>query len=183
MERKIELINGILEKEFYMFRNVPTAQPAACQESEGGFRLVRGSIYETWSEVTLESYHDDILNAMEENRNLLTEKYARIDDLIPTLNFNPVIDDIVKIESEWQAEVRTSYPHILSGGGSTSFEKYLHSELETYSDRTLELYYQDISHALRGGMNLAQERYLKMAHKLGYSSLEEQEDELKAELT
>lgn len=180
MEGKSGLISQILEKEFYMFQRVPTVSPTACQESEGGFRLVRGSAFETWSEATLESYHEDLLSAMRENRNLLTEKYARMDNLIPCLNSNPIIDDIVRIESEWQAEVRRKYPHILRGGElcqAGSFENYLHSELETYSDQTLELYFQDISQALKEGKNLAQERYLKMAQKLGYSSLEEQDKE------
>ena len=102
------------------------------------------------------------------------------------MNFNPVIDDIVKIESEWQAEARRKYPHILGGGEvceAGGFEIYLHSELETYSDQTLDLYYHDITEGLREGKNLAEERYLKMSLKLGYSSLDEHENALKAQIT
>ncbi|MDY6918203.1 MAG: DUF4125 family protein [Chloroflexota bacterium] len=184
MERKPGLIEEILKLEFDMFQRVPTVSPTVCQESEGGFRLVRGSGFETWSEATLESYRDDLLRAMGEGRNLLTEKYARMDDLIPCLNFNPLIDDIIKIESEWQSEARSKYPRILGGGEACQaegFETYLRGELETYSDQTLDLYYRDISQGLREGRNLAEERYLKMSLKLGYSSLEEHENALKAE--
>ena len=183
MESKAELIDQILTAEFDMFQRVPTMTPTACQESEGGFRLMRGSAFETWSEATLESYLDDLLTALQENRNLLTEKYARMDDLIPPINLNPLIDDIVKIESEWQAEARRKYPHILGGGevcNAGGFEIYLRGELETYSDQTLELYYQDLMQALREGRNLSEERYGNMSVKLGYSSLEEHENALKA---
>ena len=186
MERKAELIDQILKSEFDMFQTVPTLSPTACQESEGGFRLMRGSAFETWSESTLESYNEDLLQAVQENRNLLTEKYARMDDLIPCMNFNPIIDDIVKIESEWQAEARRKYPHILGGGEvceAGGFEIYMHSELETYSGQTLDLYYYDITEALREEKNLAEERYLKMSLKLGYSSLDEHENALKAQIT
>jgi len=183
METKAELIEQILTAEFDMFQRVPTMTPTACQESEGGFRLMRGSAFETWSEATLESYLDDLLTALQENRNLLTEKYARMDDLIPPINLNPLIDDIVKIESEWQGEARRKYPHILGGGevcDAGGFEIYLRGELETYSDQTLELYYQDLLQALKAGRNLSEERYGNMSLKLGYSSLEEHENALKA---
>jgi hypothetical protein len=89
----------------------------------------------------------------------------------------------VKIESEWQSEVRRKYPHILGGGevcDAGGFEIYLRGELETYSDQTLELYYQDLVQALKGGRNLSEERYGNMSLKLGYSSLEEHENALKA---
>lgn len=185
MDRKAELIEEILRLEFDMFQRVPTASPTVCQESEGGFRLVRGSGFETWSEPTLEAYRNDLLQAMEDGRNLLTEKYARMDDLIPCLNFNPIIEDILKIETEWQTSARGKYPHILGGGEACQaegFDIYLRGELETYSDQTLDLYYQDLSQALREGRNLAEERYLGMSRRLGYSSLEEHENALKAEL-
>ncbi len=185
MDRKAELIDQILKLEFDMFQRVPTLSPTACQESEGGFRLMRGSAFETWSEATLDSYNEDLLQAVQEERNLLTEKYARMDDLIPCMNFNPIIDDIVKIESEWQVEARRKYPHILGGGEvceAGGFEIYLHSELETYSDQTLDLYYRDTTEALKQGGNLSEERYLKMSLKLGYGSLEEHENALKTQI-
>lgn len=183
MDKKAELIDKILKAEFDMFQRVPTASPTACQESEGGFRLMRGSGFETWSEATLESYLDDLIQAKREGRNLLTEKYARMDDLIPCTNFNPVIDDIVKIESQLQEEVRERYPHLLRGGNmcqAGGFEIYLRGEMETYSDQTLDLYYQDLMQALREGRNVAEERYLRMSLKLGYSSLEEHENAMKS---
>ena len=76
MSTKAELITKILDIEWDMFQNVPTLQ-----ESPGGFQLIRGSIFETWSEATLESYHNDLVQAVEEGKNLnegRKERYARL---------------------------------------------------------------------------------------------------------
>ena len=61
------------------------------------------------------------------------------------------------------------------------FEIYLRGELETYSDQTLELYYQDLLQALREGRNLSEERYSNMSRKLGYGSLEEHDNALRGQ--
>lgn len=81
MSTKAELITKILDIEWDMFQNVPTLQRTDCQESPGGFQLIRGSIFETWSEATLESYHNDLVQAVEEGKNLnegRKERYARL---------------------------------------------------------------------------------------------------------
>jgi hypothetical protein len=192
VEEKSKLIERILSIELNMFQRVPTLSPTSCQQSPGGFKLVRGSVFESWPEETLESYLEDLHQALQENRNLMTEKYARMDNLIPCLNRNPIIDDIVSIEKEWQAEVGRKYPHILSQSqpeycgdpaASLSFQVYLRSELETYSNRTLNFYFWHISKALDEGRNLIEERYARMFQRLGYDSLDQAEQDLKGKMT
>ena len=84
LSTKAELITRILDIEWDMFQNVPTLQRTDCQEAPGGFQLIRGSIFETWSEATLESYHNDLVQAVEEGKNLNEgrniegERYARL---------------------------------------------------------------------------------------------------------
>lgn len=61
------------------FQNVPNVGgKALCQEDFNTFQIMRASQAASWSEATLESYLDDLKVAEGANRNLLTEKYARM---------------------------------------------------------------------------------------------------------
>lgn len=174
-----ELINKILDIELNMFLNVPTRRPAACQENTGGFKLVRGSGFAAWSREALESYLNDLSAAVQKGINLMTIKYARMDNLIPPVNTNPLINKIVEIEERWQSEVRKNYPFIVGSqgagqaDGSSNFARYLKTELETYSDETLGYYYENLRAALERGENLSEKVYGLIYGELGYSSLEE----------
>ncbi|MFZ5592302.1 MAG: DUF4125 family protein [Bacillota bacterium] len=174
-----ELINRILEIELNMFLNVPTYRPVACRESPEGFKLVRGSSFAAWSREALESYLNDLSAAVQKGINLMTQKYARMDNLIPPINTNPLIDNIVEIEEQWQAEVRKKYPCIVGSqsagqaAGPSNFARYLRTELETYSDETLRCYYENLNAALGKGENLSEKIYGMIYRGLGYSSLEE----------
>jgi hypothetical protein len=190
MDKRTRLITQIVNGEYYMFRRIPGAYPTTSQESERGFRLARANTFDSWSEATLASYAQDIAEGMRAGRNFMTEKYARMDNLIPPLSTNPLIDEIVDIESGWQKAVRAKYPRFLKkamaktseeASAAQSFERYLRSELETYSDRTLASYHEDISRAQEGGENLAEQRYLKMVQSLGHDSIEAYESELSKE--
>ena len=190
MDKRTKLINQIVNGEYLMFCRIPGAYPITSQESEKGFRLARASVFASWSEATLESYAQDIAEGMRAGRNFMTEKYARMDDLMPPINTNPLVEKIADMEANWQQEVRAKYPLLLkekqeapSDGSSEnpSFLKYLQSELETYSDRTLESYWQDISVACDEERNLAEEKYLKMVQRLGHDSIEDYERSLAAE--
>lgn len=180
---KAELIAAVLDAELEMFLRVPAAGPARCQQSPDGFRLARGAVFEAWSERTLSRYWGHLLTARAEGRNLFTERYARMEKLIPAPNDSELIDDIVEIEAEWQRQVQKKYPHVVGQGkrqsgdasGLLSFTRYLRSELETYSDDVLASYYADLLTAQREGRNLVEEKYARMFQKLGYSSLEEAE--------
>lgn len=181
---KEEMIQTILDLELQMFFNVPTAEPTRCQQAPEGFNLTRGAAFEVWSEETLFLYLGDLLSAAANGRNLLTEKYARMDNLIPPLNLNPIIDEIVKIEVAWQKELEQKYPHAVGQGntencgdsaGILSFANYLRCELETYSNETLASYHRDLLKALEEGRNLAEEKYTRIFQQLGYPSLSDAE--------
>ena len=145
----------------------------------------REAQFSVWSEETLQSYLDDLFKAKDQGHDLMTLKYARMENLIPPLNVNPKKGMIVQMELEAQREMLSRYPNILgqgrpledNGPGATSFKTYLRGELETYSNRTLELLYK-ISSRSRTGQNLVQQLYTNLVRNLGYHSTDELEDAL-----
>jgi len=168
------LLNKIIEIELCMFEQVRTAEPSLCKDRPETFRVMRRMTHSVLSTETLESYLGDLQKAKAEGRNLLTEKYARMDNRIPPLKANRFIDDIVKLETRWMRELSQKYPHSFRGGPG-SFELYFSSELETYSDETLKLYFGDVSRAEKEGRNLAEERYNRLSQQIGYGSIDEME--------
>lgn len=182
--KKSELIKEILQIEVEMFKQVRTTAPSRCQENTDSFLLVRGAAFANWSAKTLACYLQDLQDARQEGRNLMTEKYARMDNLIPCLNDNPVIDDIMTIEIAWEKEVRAKYPHVVGRGSQeeaeteaamTYFKNYLRSELETYSDTTLLSYYTDLLEAVSNNENLAEKTFASIFRRRGFTSLLEAE--------
>jgi hypothetical protein len=156
MSDKEELIAEILEIEWDMFTAVQArGKSASCQEDRRSFQIIRTANFLTWSEPTLASYVNDLKMAQAKGRNLMTEKYARMEDLIPTLNPEaaPLIDRIVRKECLWAEEYLKSTPGarlarpIYSRDDTpeiTSSETYSRAELDTYSTDTLDFYYSDI---------------------------------------
>jgi len=168
-----ELLNEIIEIELRMFDQVRTSEPSLCKDRPGTFKVMRGMTHSVLSTKTLQSYLEDLQKAKAEGRNLLTEKYARMDNRIPPLKTNPIIDDIVEIEAHWMEELSQKYPRTFKRG--PGFKIYLSSELETYSDETLKLYFGDVSRAEKEGRNLAEERYNRLSQQIGYGSIDEME--------
>jgi len=179
MTTKKKIICGILDYELEMFLNVSSRGKSACQENPEGFKFYRGAAFSAWSVEALESYRADVIKAKAEDRNLVTLKYARMENLIPVLNTNRLIDQIVEIEVSWVKEVATKYPHVHSHGKpiekdspqATSTRTYLRSELETYSDKTLELYFKNMLESLKRGENLSEKACTMMVQGAGFSSL------------
>jgi hypothetical protein len=171
-EKRKDLLNNIIVIELRMFQQVKTSEPSLCKERLETFRAMRGMTHSVLSTRVLQSYLGDLKKAEAEGRNLLTEKYARMDNRIPPLKTNQLIDDIVRLESRWMRELSQEYPHSF-GAVSGNFELYLSCELETYSDETLKLYFSDVSRAMKEGRNLADERYTKLFQRIGYSSIDE----------
>ena len=186
MKNKQELIQEIIDLELDMFLNVRAREPVSCQENPEAFRFHRGVLFSVWSEAALESYRDDLVRANAEGLNLMTLKYARMENSIPPLSENPLIDRIVEIEIAWTKELAAKYPRLHSrgrpidedGSRGTSIKTYLRGELETYSDNTLALYYQNQTQALEQKKNLAEKVLLATAAGAGYGSLQEAEDGL-----
>ncbi|MFO8100916.1 MAG: DUF4125 family protein [Dehalococcoidia bacterium] len=168
---KMELVTRIVELELDMFERVRTAEPSLCQEKPRTFKSMRAMTHSALSSETLQSYLDDLQQANMDGKNLLTLKYARMEDKMPPLKNNTLIGDIVKIEERWMQELALRYPRVIKG--EAGFGNYLASELETYSDKTLELYFRDVSEAQNQGRNLAEERYNWLFERIGYGSLAE----------
>jgi hypothetical protein len=179
MEKQNErehLIGKIIAVELEMFQNVKSRGYAACQELPKTFRMMRWMAHSVLSDETLASYLDDLEQAGDAGRNLMTEKYARMESLIPPLKQDPeivgIIDEIVRIEESWMREFSQEYPEIVKSGAA-GFGDYLRGELETYSDRTLRLYLRDAETARQEGSNHARKSYENLFKKLGYESLDD----------
>lgn len=186
---KEKLITQILEIELDMFVSVRSRYPVACQEDPEGFRVMRSAQFVAWSEETLQSYLSDLKNAVDDGRNLMTLKYARMEKLIPPLHENPQIDnmlnEIVMVQMAWQKEMFSKYPALMSRGrpltdtekqaADTSFKTYLRCELETYSLMTLTHHFRDIMVKRSQEKNMTEEIYVHMVSELGYADLEEAE--------
>lgn len=183
---KQTLIERILNLELAMFLSVPVLQKAGCQEHPEEFKRTRRAQFLTWSEKTLASYQEDLLQAEAEGRNLMTHKYARMDRLIPKLEDDPLIEQIVEIEYAWQKEMFRRFPRLMGGARplasaedspfQTSFETYLSGELETYSSQTLAALFQDMTQALAEGRSMTEDLYTHLVRSYGYASLEEAEE-------
>ncbi len=183
MTVKDKLIVKIVELELDMFVAVPGDTSYSCQQDAAGFGLHRRAQFSIWSEETLRSYLDDLYRAAKEGRNLMTIKYARMQNLIPPENRNPLIEKIVVIQCNWQREMAKKYPYLMGGArhltGSddsnedTPFETYLRGELETYSSKTSKLLHEDVLAYLQTGVNGSERIYEYLVKELGFNSLEE----------
>ncbi len=177
------LVQSILDIEWRMFQKVKSAAPASCQSNNETFRKVRGSIFQIWPYEILSAYHDNLKAAFENGRNLLTEKYARMDNLIPPLNTNPLIDSIVDIETRWQKEMQAAYPQLYqrtcrssdSADNGSNFSVYLRCELETYGDETIRQYHQWVQDGLASDRNYSIEALENLVLKGGFESLDQAE--------
>ena len=175
-----ECLRDIIERELKMFVNVRNeGGTAECQKLPDSFRLMREITFCPQSDAVLESYLRDLEQAGAEGRNLMTEKYARMDDRIPPLKVNAHIGEIVAAESRWRAELSREFPHVVLADGQAGFARYLTCELETWSDRTLAAYAAHVADALARGRNLARERYELLMARLGFGSLAEHERALR----
>lgn len=185
---KRPLLEAILDLEWEMFVCVRSDRNAPCQSAPDNFRTIRGSLFEMWTDAMLVSYLDDLQRALAQGRNLLTEKYARMDNLIAPLNTNPLIDAIVSIEDKWQSELQRCYPALYrrccrgrnpSAEDGSNFSVYLRCELETYGNRTLELYHQNVKSMDDQKQNLAIDALRQLVRKSGYQDLEQAEAHLR----
>jgi len=204
MKTREQMIVSIIEVEWKMFQNVHNiGGRAACQDDYKTFQIMRASQAEGWSEAMLESYLDDLTEAEDSERNLISEKYARmmkstapleyarIEHLLPQLDAEAVelTEKIVKIELEWGQELIEKYPHIVGRGrplfsaedspAVTSTETYLRGELATYSLRTLELYLEHVQKEQSENINGAAITLLYMMKQYGFHSLEEANEAMK----
>jgi hypothetical protein len=204
MSKKDDLVSRVIEREWDMFQDVENiGGKASCQQNYQTFETMRYSQAMSWSEETLESYLEDLQNALNNKRNLMTEKYARmmestsplehaqIERLLPPLDpgVPEIIDQIVTIIINWEEEVIEKYPYIASRGRvlrstedtpySTSIETYLRGELSTYSLKTLKLHLENVLNQKAKNINGSELIHINTVKRYGYESLEEANEKIK----
>jgi hypothetical protein len=202
---KEETIAKIITIEWKMFQDVPNiGGRAPCQEERQTFEIMRLSQAASWSEAALESYLDDLNEAQQQGRNLMTEKYARmmkstspaeyahIEHLVPPVGPEVLllIEKIATIVLDWEEELFRKYPLVLRKGRPirsssdtlfvTSLETYLKGELATYSPKTLGLYYEHLVKERSDGINGSEITLLQTIKEYGFSSLEEANEKLQS---
>ncbi len=203
MDKK-EIIAKIIDAEWGMFHNAPNiGGTALCQEDRNTFEINRFAQAMSWSEATLESYLNDLAEAKNDNRNLMTEKYGRmmestspaeyaqIEHLIPPLDSEvpPLVEKLIKIVLKWEEELAGKYPNIVSKGRpvyssedtlyATSIETYLRGELATYSLKTLKLYYENIWKQKSEKINGSEVILEHVMKNYNFTSLHEANEKLK----
>lgn len=201
--QKDELINGIIETEWQMFDQVQNAGGrAGCQDDEWTFYAMRYSQHNAFSQDTLRSYRQDLDQALQEGRNLLTEKYAYMMEYTDPDYFDrnlkaylpkvspekaELVDRIANLSIRCQQEFEEAYPAFSKAGrpltGTDSANVSLHiytiGELKTYSPRTLRLYLQDMHKACQCAENPAFAIHRMTAEFYGYKNLDEAEAKMK----
>jgi hypothetical protein len=191
-----KIILDIIELEWEMFSEVNNSGGrASCQEDYPTFKIMRASQAEVWTEELLQSYHYDLVQAKSLNRNLMTEKYARmmesthpdeykrIAGLLPVIDSNTLdlIEKIIVMNLKWKVETADKYPNLTQRGRViytkedtcflTSFETYLRGELRTYSLNTIQLYYDMTLEYWNRSENIEEIVLLNTVKKYGYDSL------------
>lgn len=180
-EEKERLIAKIVDIELDMFLSTPNeGGVSACQTRPNAFRVMRWMNHCTHDTATLESYLEDLEDAASAGRNLMIEKYARMDDRLPPLSTSPLLDEITDKEISFLQEASSRYPHAINVNCDSIFRRYFRCELETLSERTLRLYAAEMRRASQEGRNTAIERYDNLWRKLGEGSLEAYEKKLAA---
>ncbi len=173
MDTKKALIRQILDIEEKWFTEVRASEESSCRDNLSAFRNMREIGFAPMSKKTLKAYLKHVKEARRKGRNLMVEKYARMDNIIPPLKESFFIDKIVDIQKKWLAELKERYPYVFKKNPVDSFANYLRSELETYSDETLGYYYSDVKNALAKGVNLVELSYKHLAETNGFSSIED----------
>ncbi len=193
-----ELIGTIIDLEWAMFSDVQNIGGRAwCQDDPSTFRVMRRSQAQTWPELLLVSYRDDLEKARRNSRNLMMEKYARMmqsthpaeyaefaDSLPPVSErVRKLVEQILAIHVAWQQEVAEKYPQLIARGRplrthddtalATSFETYMRSELRTYSFRTLERLYEHTRALSDAQINGAELVLKNMVEAYGYETVAE----------
>jgi hypothetical protein len=200
---KEKIIANIIAIEWEMFQAVPNiGGPASCQGDRQTFEIMRISQAASWSETVLMSYLDDLIEAQKQERNLMTEKYARmmkstspreytqIEHLLPPVSPEALslIEKIATIVLGWEEELFRKYPRILQQGRPirslgdtpflTSLETYLKGELATYSLKTLYLYHEHVSQQKLNNINGSEITLTQTIKQYGFHSLEEANEKL-----
>jgi hypothetical protein len=191
--------------EWDMFQAVNEGRArASCQDDRLTFEGMRRGQFEAWSQEACESYLEDLLNAVLDDRNLVTEKYIHMMKYAAPAQYSQLIKTITVPDEKAAAlaaeicdkllqqteDLFKSYPYVSGSGrplrsvtdysGVTSIESYQLGELLTYSLHTLRCL-KDHLHSLQNkGRSLARDILENSVRHYGYKTLEEAEAATKA---
>jgi hypothetical protein len=199
-----ELVQKIIEVEWNQFQLVKNeGGRAACQDDWNTFQLMRESQFINWPLEILESYAKDLMAAMDNNWNLIFEKYTRmmkstvpekyktLEHILPALSQERIerMEKTIAIQVKWMEEFADKYPNLMSEARyihtyedseyETSSETYLRGELASYSEETEKMYGAFVEKLLKEGKNLTQMTYEHMVKRYGYKSIEDAEEKMK----
>ena len=167
------LLAEIVERELAMFLATNNeGGVSVCQTRPDAFRAMRKMAHSAHDDALLASYLDDLRQAEIQGRNVMVEKYARMDDRLPPLSTSPLLDQIADAEQAFLHDAQRRYPHVIKSNGQGMFRRYLRCELETLSPRTLELYAAQVGRAQQEGRNLVVERHDYLMRLLGKGSID-----------
>ncbi len=202
-DAKDMLLNSIIDIEWRMFDKVHNEGcRASCQDDFRTFYIMRYSQFRCFSKRMLESYLQDLKDAENEGRNMLTEKYgymmeytdpeyfkAKLLTALPqiTEEKKAIVKGLTDILLGFEEEFRNMYPRFsgkirpVSGDGKydVSFKVYTIGELETYSLRTLALYALDLNAFRENGENPSVLIHEKTAEFYGYENLRKAEESIR----
>ena len=197
----MDLVEEVIRREWDQFQRTENeGGRASCQGNWPMFHQMRASQFMTWPEDLLRSYLDDLDEANRVDRNLVTEKYARmmastapdeyrerIEPFIPRLSDERVArqERVIAVQVAWARDFRGRYPKLGAAmrvlttaedtPEDTSFETYLRGELGTYSDRTMALYEAMVEDLQAAGRNLTEQTVANTVRLGGFADLTEAE--------
>lgn len=173
---KRKLTNEIVEIEYKMFKSLKNiGGEASCQRNYPYFKLMREAQYLTFNINLLESYLEDLHEALNNNYNLLEIKYGFMEETLDPNHFKEISSRLPQL-TKFQKEVIASIsdvvlemknlfdkiPHAKMRDNDSSYdtynnasyETYLKGELASYSEKTLYLYARMLQELSQNNQNI-----------------------------
>lgn len=173
---KRKLTNEIVEIEYKMFKSLKNiGGEASCQRNYPYFKLMREAQYLTFNINLLESYLEDLHEALNNNYNLLEIKYGFMEETLDPNHFKEISSrlpqltkfqkDVIASISDVVLEMKNLFdktPHAKMRDNDSSYdtynnasyETYLKGELASYSEKTLYLYARMLQELSQSNQNI-----------------------------